>query len=343
MSRLADAVVRQLRASQPERVVDFVLERDIVAEGDAPLLRALLENLIGNAWKFTAARPSARVSFGVETRDGAAVYYVRDNGAGFDMAYAEKLPSRRSSDFTPRGSSRARALALRPCNASFTVTAAASGPTATSDPEPRFSSRSPIPVKEPSHEERPSHPLVEDNQDDEALTLRALKKHNIMNEVVIARDGAEALEYLFGTGAHAGRDLDIMPQLVLLDLNLPRVGGLDVPSRGSAQTNGPGSSRSWSSRRPRRTRTSFEATPSARTATSASRSTSSGSPTRSRCLVSSGSFFTRRRRHSDTPTETSRRFGRVERKERFLLLRRGAFAFVMDDGPSAVPCENRSS
>jgi two-component system, response regulator len=73
--------------------------------------------------------------------------------------------------------------------------------------------------------------LVEDNQDDETLTLRAFKKNNIMNEVVVAREGAEALEYLFGTGAHAGRDLDVMPQLVLLDLNLPRVGGLDVLKR----------------------------------------------------------------------------------------------------------------
>jgi CheY-like chemotaxis protein len=73
--------------------------------------------------------------------------------------------------------------------------------------------------------------LVEDNQDDEALTLRALKKHRIMNEVVVARDGAEALDYLFGTGAHAGRALDVMPQVVLLDLNLPRVGGLDVLRR----------------------------------------------------------------------------------------------------------------
>ncbi len=73
--------------------------------------------------------------------------------------------------------------------------------------------------------------LVEDNQDDEALTLRALKKNNIVNDVVVARDGVEALDYLFGTGAHTGRDLAIMPQLVLLDLNLPRIGGLDVLRR----------------------------------------------------------------------------------------------------------------
>jgi two-component system, response regulator len=73
--------------------------------------------------------------------------------------------------------------------------------------------------------------LVEDNPDDEMLTLRALKKNNIMNEVIVARDGAEAIDYLFGTGAHAGRDLSVLPQVVLLDLNLPRVGGLDVLRR----------------------------------------------------------------------------------------------------------------
>jgi two-component system response regulator len=70
--------------------------------------------------------------------------------------------------------------------------------------------------------------LVEDNADDEMLTLRALKKNNIQNEVVVARDGAEALDYLFATGVHAGRDAAIVPQLILLDLNLPRISGLDV-------------------------------------------------------------------------------------------------------------------
>ncbi len=70
--------------------------------------------------------------------------------------------------------------------------------------------------------------LVEDNPNDEALTLRALKKHNILNPVVVARDGAEALDYLFRRGAHAGRDVNEVPQVILLDLNLPKIGGLDV-------------------------------------------------------------------------------------------------------------------
>ncbi|AUB39255.1 CheY chemotaxis protein or a CheY-like REC [Nostoc flagelliforme CCNUN1] len=70
--------------------------------------------------------------------------------------------------------------------------------------------------------------LVEDNPDDEALTLRALKKNNIMNEVVVARDGAEALDYLFGKGVYADRDMSVMPNLILLDLKLPKMDGLEV-------------------------------------------------------------------------------------------------------------------
>ena len=73
--------------------------------------------------------------------------------------------------------------------------------------------------------------LVEDNRDDEALTLRALKKNNIKNDVVVAHDGVEALDYLFGTGSHAGRDLTVMPQVILLDLKLPKVDGLEVLRR----------------------------------------------------------------------------------------------------------------
>ena len=70
--------------------------------------------------------------------------------------------------------------------------------------------------------------LVEDNPDDEVLTLRALKKNNILNEVVVARDGAEALDFLFGAGAYAGRDLALMPEVILLDINLPKINGLEV-------------------------------------------------------------------------------------------------------------------
>src|SRR5918994_4263984 len=73
--------------------------------------------------------------------------------------------------------------------------------------------------------------LVEDNADDELLTRRTLRKNNILNDVVVARDGAEALEYLFATGRHERRDRDSMPHLVLLDLGLPKVDGLEVLRR----------------------------------------------------------------------------------------------------------------
>ena len=73
--------------------------------------------------------------------------------------------------------------------------------------------------------------LVEDNPDDEALTLRALRKNNIQNEVMVAHDGVEALDYLFGTGTYVTRDARIKPVVVLLDLKLPKIDGLEVLRR----------------------------------------------------------------------------------------------------------------
>lgn len=73
--------------------------------------------------------------------------------------------------------------------------------------------------------------LVEDNPDDEALTIRALKRHQIGNELVVAHDGVEALDYLFGSGRYAERDLSIKPTVVLLDLKLPRIDGIEVLRR----------------------------------------------------------------------------------------------------------------
>jgi two-component system response regulator len=73
--------------------------------------------------------------------------------------------------------------------------------------------------------------LVEDNPDDEALTLRALKQNKISNEVVVARDGAEALDFVFCTGAYVNRDRHVLPEVVLLDLKLPKIDGLEVLRR----------------------------------------------------------------------------------------------------------------
>ena len=73
--------------------------------------------------------------------------------------------------------------------------------------------------------------LVEDNPDDEALTLHALETNKIGNQVVVARNGVEALDYLFGTGPHAGRDTNSLPTVVLLDIKLPKIDGLEVLRR----------------------------------------------------------------------------------------------------------------
>ena len=70
--------------------------------------------------------------------------------------------------------------------------------------------------------------LVEDNADDEALTMRALQKNNITNKIVVARDGVEALDYLFARGQHAGRDTGTQPAVILLDLKLPKLDGFEV-------------------------------------------------------------------------------------------------------------------
>ena len=73
--------------------------------------------------------------------------------------------------------------------------------------------------------------LVEDNPDDEFLTLRSLKQNNLQNEIIIVHDGAEALDYLFGTGAYADRDTSKMPTVILLDLSLPKMNGFEVLQR----------------------------------------------------------------------------------------------------------------
>jgi len=91
LSAQANAVADMLRATSPERDAEFVIADGMKARGDARLLRIALENLFGNAWKFTARRSPARIAFGQKEIDGEIAYYIRDNGAGFDMAYVGKL------------------------------------------------------------------------------------------------------------------------------------------------------------------------------------------------------------------------------------------------------------
>jgi light-regulated signal transduction histidine kinase (bacteriophytochrome) len=91
VSALARAVADELRAKEPERVVELVIPDGISAHADAGLLRIVVENLVGNAWKFTARSRAPRIELGTQPGEAGTVYYVRDNGAGFSMEHADKL------------------------------------------------------------------------------------------------------------------------------------------------------------------------------------------------------------------------------------------------------------
>jgi len=91
MTKLAQMIVAELQQQKPSREVEFLIKEGMVASADAYLLRVVLENLLGNAWKFTSQHPRARIEFGLTQHNSKVAYFVRDDGVGFDMAYADKL------------------------------------------------------------------------------------------------------------------------------------------------------------------------------------------------------------------------------------------------------------
>jgi light-regulated signal transduction histidine kinase (bacteriophytochrome) len=91
LSRMAEEIAQTLQESQPDRQVAFTITPDLMAEADPNLMHIVLENLLSNAWKFTARREQAIIEFGQKSRAKERTFYVRDNGVGFDMAYSDKL------------------------------------------------------------------------------------------------------------------------------------------------------------------------------------------------------------------------------------------------------------
>jgi len=91
MSALGAGIADELQKTSPDRRVEFIIEPGLTAAADLQLMKAALENLIGNAWKFTGKKDLARIEFGITNRDGVPTFFIRDNGTGFDMAYADRL------------------------------------------------------------------------------------------------------------------------------------------------------------------------------------------------------------------------------------------------------------
>jgi light-regulated signal transduction histidine kinase (bacteriophytochrome) len=91
LSALAQSISEDLQETQPERQVAFVIAPDLTTLGDPQLIRLVMENLLSNAWKFTSYHPQARIEFGVTQVNGKETFFVSDDGAGFDMTYANKL------------------------------------------------------------------------------------------------------------------------------------------------------------------------------------------------------------------------------------------------------------
>jgi light-regulated signal transduction histidine kinase (bacteriophytochrome) len=91
LSTIAQQAISELRERDPSRRTEVIIQEGLSDRGDSGLLRAALENLLSNAWKFTSKKENAKIEFGAAQMEGETVYYVRDNGAGFNMAYADKL------------------------------------------------------------------------------------------------------------------------------------------------------------------------------------------------------------------------------------------------------------
>ncbi len=234
ISTLTHEILASLRSTQPERRIELNIEEALDVQADERLLRIGLENLLNNAWKFTSRCPIADITVGKEGSGGAPVYFVRDDGAGFDPAYADhlfgafqRLHTEAEFPGTGVGLATVQRIIRRHGGQIWAKGAVNQGATFYFT----LNSRSGDRHRGVDDMEEKVILLVEDNRDDEALTKRALKKTNIANRIVVARDGVEAWEYLTNTGVFTDRKESPTAQLVLLDRKLPKLDGLGLLKR----------------------------------------------------------------------------------------------------------------
>jgi two-component system response regulator len=208
--------------------VEITIEELPVCQADPSMLKQVFVNLLSNALKFTRHREVAVIRIGYRTEGSKNIYFVKDNGVGFETRYANKLFGvfqrlHRAEDYEGTG------VGLAIVQRVIHRHGGRCGPRQRSTMARYFTSLSqgdyPMPDKQVEIL------LVEDNPFDVEMTLHAFKKHNLGNRVHVVRDGAEALEFVFCTGAYANRRIGDIPKIILLDLKLPKVDGLEVLQR----------------------------------------------------------------------------------------------------------------
>jgi signal transduction histidine kinase/CheY-like chemotaxis protein len=236
---LVDEVIRDLKPECEGREIDWKISSLPFVECDPGLVKQVFQNLLSNALKFTRPRTRALIDIGQQEEEGPPVIYLRDNGVGFSMKYADKLFGvfqrlHRQEDFEGTGVGLAthrpeawrahlgRSRIGQRGNVLFHTGAYGSIPRQSSSGScgTRNKTRRQIEIL-----------LVEDNENDVELTLHALRREGLINQIQISRDGEEALDFLFCDGAYADRCFESQPKLVLLDLKLPEVDGMEVLRR----------------------------------------------------------------------------------------------------------------